>query len=172
MNLELDTFLWDVESARIRPEDDVPRTVRFLRGEECVGILYLDPPLRFEGDAEESARIFFNMIIARMEKYREKIDEPLRLRTDGPEAELATGKELHIYPRRVSSQAYIGTMYATSLEPLSIRFQLGDEEVGVLYPGFPVRFEGDIEKTTQAFFRIITTATGREEGKYDEPHND
>jgi hypothetical protein len=46
--------------------DPGPHTLNFCKEDgETIGKLYLESPMRFEGDAEESARIFFEHVIKR-----------------------------------------------------------------------------------------------------------
>jgi hypothetical protein len=45
------------------PSDAQPK--RNEEDGETIGKLYLESPMRFEGDAEESARIFFEHVIKR-----------------------------------------------------------------------------------------------------------
>jgi hypothetical protein len=40
-------------------------TFTFYDGEKVIGTLYLESPMRFEGDADESARLFFDNVIER-----------------------------------------------------------------------------------------------------------
>jgi hypothetical protein len=44
-------------------EISTPTYVAFYAGEKLVGKLYLEEPMRFEGDVEESARLFFEYVI-------------------------------------------------------------------------------------------------------------
>ena len=62
------------QELEIHTKPEEPYTVNFFRDGTCVGTLYLDPPLRFEGDAEHSARIFFDLIIGHIRKYQEATD--------------------------------------------------------------------------------------------------
>ena len=45
------------------PNEAPRRTIQFSTDAGVVGTLYLGPPMRFEGDAEESARVFFEQVI-------------------------------------------------------------------------------------------------------------
>jgi len=38
-------------------------TIKFFKDDTLVGTLFLGPPMRFEGDADESARAFFDLVI-------------------------------------------------------------------------------------------------------------
>lgn len=52
--------------------DVEPNAIRLATKEKgVVGTLYLDEPIRFEGDADESARAFFECLIARTEIRKE-----------------------------------------------------------------------------------------------------
>lgn len=49
--------------------DAKPNEIQFKTKEKgVVGTLHLHPPMRFEGDADESARAFFECLIARIKK--------------------------------------------------------------------------------------------------------
>lgn len=49
--------------------DAKPNTIRFAAKEKgVVGTLYLDEPMRFEGDADESARVFFECVMTYLGK--------------------------------------------------------------------------------------------------------
>ena len=48
------------------------------KNQKEIGTLYLEPPMRFEGDAEESAKIFFEFVLDFVRDWKEKEGKHVR----------------------------------------------------------------------------------------------
>ncbi len=46
-----------------------PNTIEFRKDDKVIGTLYMDTPMRFEGDVDESAKTFFEAIITKADKH-------------------------------------------------------------------------------------------------------
>ena len=66
-----DSFAW-VDNSLVPAFRVVPYTtsrIEFYSGAEVVGTLYLESPMRFEGKADEGARLFFECVVKQMLDY-------------------------------------------------------------------------------------------------------
>lgn len=56
----------ETDSAKFKLVQSQPQNITFHSDGKLIGTLYMTPPMHFEGDAKESAKIFFEQVIKLM----------------------------------------------------------------------------------------------------------